>query len=255
MLNPIGKLVTLLCVAATPALHCQEAGQPAPTTLVVTYRCNPEKRADLRNFMRQDGLQRLEGYRRNAVLAGYRVLLSRYADTNNWDMMVLLSFADYSALDKWKRVEHQAPAGLPPTVLAMATSLSTYPLDLIRQNAAQDKPAQPVYLVVPFTNSGTAPAYRQYVDEYETPRLDGGIGNGVLANYEIYTQRYAAARPWDALFLLKYKDEESLGKREEAMAKIRQQLQGNAKWQAIDGTKQSIRVEKEAVIADELTVP
>ncbi|HXB69281.1 MAG TPA: hypothetical protein VNY05_13615 [Candidatus Acidoferrales bacterium] len=256
MEKPIRKLAALLvCAAAAFTLPAQDPRETGPTTLVVTYRCPPEKRSELRNIMRQDGLQRLEGYRRNTILAGYRVLLSRYVDTNNWDMMLLLSFPDYTAVEKWKRIEHESPAGLPPSLLPIATSITTYPLDLMRRKAADDTPLEPVYLVIPYTYSVTAPAYLQYVDDYVTPQFDGWIGEGILTRYEMYMQRYTAARPWDALIVLEYKDEESFGRRETVMAKIRQRLQANPKWKAIAGNKPAIRVEKEAVIADELTLP
>jgi hypothetical protein len=256
MAKPIRNLAKLLlCAAAAFTLPAQDPKEIGPTTLVISYRCPPEKRPDLRNFMRQEGLQRLEGYRRNAILAGYRILLSRYVDTNNWDMMLLLSFPDYTAVEKWKRVEHESPAGLPPNLLPLAASINTYPMDLVRQKAAEDTPSEPAYLVIPYTYSVTAPAYLQYVDDYVTPQFDGWITEGVLAKYEIYLQRYTAARPWDALIVLEYKDDDSLGQRDRVMAKVRQQLQANPKWKAIDGNKQSIRAEKEAIIADELTLP
>jgi len=247
----------LLCAAAafTFTVHAQDPHETGPTTLVITYRCPPDKRPELHTYMRQDGLQRLEGYRRNGILAGYRVLLSRYVDTNNWDMIVLLSFPDYTAVDKWQRVERESPAGLPLAMLAVATSLSTYPMDLMRQKAAEDTPLQPVYLVIPYLSSVTAPAYLQYVDNYVMPQFEGWIDGGVLTKYEIYMQRYTAARPFDALFLLEYKDDESLGQRESVAAKVRQRLQANPKWKAIADNKQSIRVEKEAIVADELTLP
>jgi hypothetical protein len=256
MVKPIRHLASLLiCAAAALALPAQDPAETGPTTLVVTYRCLPEKRPDLRNTMRQEGLQKLEGYRRNAVLAGYRVLLSRYVDINNWDMMVLLSFPDYTAVEKWKRVERESPAGLPASVLAMATSISTYPMDLMRGKANADAPLQPVYLVIPYTSSATAPDYLRYVDDYETPQFDGWIAEGVLASYGIYMQRYTAARPFDALFFLEYKDDESLGQREKVAAKVRQGLQANPKWKALAESGQSLSVEKEAIIADELALP
>lgn len=245
----------LLCAAAALALHAQDPRESGPTTLLITYRCLPEKRPDLRNFMRLDGIQRLEGYRRNAILGNYRILLSRYADSNNWDMMVLLGFPDYAAVEKWKRVEHESPAGLPPSVLAMAVSINTYPLDLMRRKAIEETPLLPVYLVIPYTYSVATPAYLQYVDDYVTPQFDGWIQEGVLAQYDIFLQRYGAGRPWDALFFLEYKDDDSLGQREKIVAKVRQRLQANPKWRAIADNKQSIRVEKEAIVADELRLP
>lgn len=245
----------LLCCAAAFTLQAQDPKESGPTALLITYRCNPEKRPDLRNIMRQEGLQRLESYRRNAILANFRVLLSRYVDSNNWDMMLLLSFPDYTAVEKWKRVEHESPAGLPPAVLSMATSIGTYPLDLMRRKAVEDTPPQPVYLVIPYTYSVAMPAYLQYVDDYVTPQFDGWMQEGVLAQYDIFLQRYGAGRPWDALFFLEYKDDESLGQREKVVAKVRQRLQANPKWKTIADNKQSIRVEKEAIVADELRLP
>jgi hypothetical protein len=256
MAKPIRNLARLLlCAAAIFALQAQDSGETGPTSLMITYRCLPEKRVELRNLMRQDGLQRLEGLRRNTILSSYHVLLSRYVDINNWDMMVLLSFPDYTAVEKWKRVERESPAGLPSGVLSMATSISTYPVDLMRRKAIADTPLQPVYLVIPYTYSGSAPDYLQFVDDYDTPQFNGWIDEGVLASYEVYTQRYTAARPFDALCVLEYKDDESLGQREKVAAKVSERLQANPRWRAIAGNGQNIRVEKELIIADELMLP
>ena len=244
-----------LCAAAVFALQAQDPRDTGPTSLVITYRCPPEKRTDLRNYMRQDGLQRLEGYRKNAVLSGYRILLSRYVDTNNWDLMLLLTFADYSAVEKWKRVERDAPAGLPSNLLPVATSITTYPVDLMRHKSVEGPLLQPVYLVIPYTISVSAGDYLQFVDDYAVPQFDGWIAEGVLAKYEIYLHRYGAARPWDSLLIQEYKDDESLGQREKVAAKVRRQLLSYPKWKALEGNEQNIRVEKEAVIADELTLP
>ena len=256
MVNPIPRLLRLLfCAAAVFALPGQDPKDAGPTSLAITYRCPPEKRTDLRNYMRQEGLQRLEGYRKNAILSGYRILLSRYVDTNNWDMMLLLAFSDYTAVEKWKRIEHQSPAGLPSALLPIAASITTYPVDLMRAKSADQTPLQPVYLVIPYTVSVPAADYLQYVDDFAIPQFDGWIAEGVLARYEFYMQRYVAARPWDALLLLEYKDDESLGLREKIAAKVRQRLRAYPKWKALDANEQNIRVEKEAVIADELTLP
>jgi hypothetical protein len=238
--------------AATLALQAQDTG---PTTLVITYRCTPDKRPNLRTYMRQAGLQQLEGYRRNAILSGYRILFSRYVDTNNWDMMMLLSFAQYADVEKWKRIERDSPAGLPPSTLELTISVSTYPVDPMRLKAAGEAPLQPVYLVIPYTWSVSKSDYLQYVDDYVTPQLDGWMTEGVLAGYQIFLQRYTAGRPWDSLLVLEYKDDESLGNREKIVNQVRARLQSNPKWRAIADNKQSIRTEKEAIVADEIALP
>ena len=60
-------------------------------------------------------------------------------------------------------------------------------------------------------------------------------------------QRYTAARPWDGLLVLQYKDDAALGQREKVVAQVRQELQNDAKWKALADSKQSIRTEKEAI--------
>ena len=249
---PIARSLLLALFAAALALPAQDTGSP---TLVITYRCTPDKRPDLRNYMRQAGLQQLEGYRKNAILSGYRILFSRYVDTNNWDLMVLLNFAQYADVEKWKRIERDSPAGLPPNTLALTISVSTYHVDLVRLKAAEQAPLQPVYLVIPYTLSVSKPAYLQYVDDYVTPQFDGWMSEGVLARYEIFLQHYSAGRPWDSLLVLEYKDEESLGDREKIVNQVRERLQSNSKWKAIDGNQQNIRTEKEAIVADEISLP
>jgi hypothetical protein len=92
----------------------------------------------------------------------------------------------------------------------------------------------------------------QYVDDYVLPQFDGWMREGILTRYQLFMQRYTAARPWDSLIVLEYKDDESLGLREKTVAKVRQELQSNPAWKALNENKQSIRVEKEAVIADQL---
>ena len=52
--------------------------------------------------------------------------------------------------------------------------------------------------------------------------------------------------------MLEYKDDAALGQREKVVAQVRQELQNDAKWKALADSKQSIRTEKEAIVADEL---
>ena len=108
--------------------------------------------------------------------------------------------------------------------------------------------------MVPYTITVTPAAYLKYADEYVRPQFDGWIKEGILSSYQFFMQRYTAGRPWDTLIFLQYKDGESFGLREKIVAKVRAQLQSNPVWKAASDTKQSLRVEKEAIIADELTL-
>lgn len=228
--------------------------QSGPTSLVIQYRCAPGHRTQLRRAVREAGLRQFEEWKAAGLLAGYRILFSRYVDTRNWDMLALIQFSTYADVGKWKQVERETPAGLPPAALGLVTEVSTYPVDLMRRRAYDPAAEKPVYLVIPYTYSVAPQAYLQYVDECVRPQFDGWMREGVLTGYQIFTQRYTAARPWDSLILLEYRDDESLGAREKIVTKVRQELLSNPAWKALSEGKQSIRVEKEAVIADELRI-
>lgn len=252
-------LCTLLIAVGSGALAQESGGPPdpkqtGPTSLVILYHCAPAQRVQFRQQMIQTGLRRFEDFRAQGILANYRILFSRYADTNNWDMLALLSFSNYTNAVAWKKIERSNPGGLNPETLSLLTAIHSYPVDRMRANGAPTAPADPVFLVVPYTFSVATSAYLKYADDYVAPQFEGWIEEGVLSGYELFLQRYSAGRPWDSLIFLEYKDDESLGARERVVAKVRQRLQSNAVWRAVSENKQSVRVEKEAVVADQLVI-
>ncbi len=240
--------------AAWLLLAQQNPRDTGPTSLVIEYRCFPNHRAELREFVHDHSLPQFESWKSNSIIAGYRILFSRYLDTNTWDMLIILSFSSYDQVPKWRTVERANPAGLPPATLAWTTGVSTYPVDLMSWKATDSAPSLPVYLVVPYTITVPAANYLQYFTDYVRPQCDGWMQEGVLGRYELYLQRYPAARPWDSLLVLQYNDDASLGARESVMAKVRATLQSNPAWQTLANSKQNIRVEKAAVIADEIAI-
>ena len=86
----------LLCLAAGAAL-AQDTG---PAALVIAYRCAPAQRVALRQHKLSSGLRQFRCWREAGIVADYRVLFSRYVDTDNWDMLSLLTFSTYSGLEK-----------------------------------------------------------------------------------------------------------------------------------------------------------
>jgi hypothetical protein len=239
-------------------LYAQDQpGSTGPLTLVIEYRCLPAKRLQLRDAMISRGLPRLNTLKSTRALDDFLVLFSRYVDSNNWDMLAMLSFRDYAQVASWKAVEVQAPGGFDPTDLELITAMHTYPLDRVRHDGVS--PVQgsntPVYLVIPYNVVVPSPTYLDYVDDYVRPQMDGWIREGVLAHYALYLQRYTAARPWDSLLILHYSNDDALGRRESVVAKVRQQLQNQPVWKTRSESKQSIRTEKEAIVADELRTP
>ena len=250
------KIVTaLLCLAAAWPLGAQQDPKDTgPTALVIQYRCFPNQRLQLRSFMHDQGVRQLAQWKSNALIADYRVLFSRYVDTDTWDMMLILSFRDYDSVAKWRLIEHRSAAALPESALAWTTAVNTYPADLLRSKATDSTPKQPVYMVIPYAVSAGTPEYLQYFDGYVAPQCDGWMKEGILGRAELYMQRYTASRPWDSLLILQYNDDESLGARERTAAKVSEQLRENPAWRALGDNEQNIRIEKQPVIADEIAI-
>lgn len=232
----------------------QDPRGSGPTALVIMYRCAPAQRVELRGRMVETGLRQFEDWKRRGTVASYHILFSRYVNTDAWDMMALIRFSHSPDAERWKEVERSMPAGLGPDTLRLTTAVNTYPADLMLEGESPGSHEHPLYLVVPYTYSVSTPAYLTYADHYIKPQFDGWLAEGILASYQLFLQRYSGVQPWDSLIVLKYKDEESLGARERIKEKVRERLESNPSWKAISESKQSIRTEKESVIADELLI-
>jgi hypothetical protein len=202
--------------------------------------------------MESTGVKQFEEWKTRGIIEGYQLLFSRYVDANTWDMLALVGFRNYEDVPRWREVESHCAAGLPQDGLDSIAAVETHPADLVRKQVSDPAPEHPVYLVVPYTYSVPMPAYLKYFDDYVRPQLEGWSREGVLSGSCLYLQRYTAARFWDSLLVLQYKDDISLGLREKIVARVHQDLQNNSTWKALADRKQNIRVEKEAVIADDL---
>ena len=253
MARQIFKALTLLALS-TLASAADDPKQTGPIGLIIQYKCLPAQRVDFRQRLIGGTLPSLARWQSDGILSEYHLLFSRYVDTNSWDALLLLTFRNYSEVTRWRHVEESSPAALHPDTLNIAVSIETYPVDLMRQGTQGDNPIHPVYLVVPYTYSVATPAYLNYFDSYVAPQFQGWIKEGILSGYRAYLQRYTAARPWDTLIFLEYKDDEDFGQRERVVAKVREQLQADPDWRKFSDSKQNLRVEKEAVIADELVL-
>jgi hypothetical protein len=252
MARQILKALTLLA-AAIVAGAADDLRQTGPLSLIIQYKCLPAQRVEFRERLMQD-LPALARGQSDGMLSDYHLLFSRYVDTNSWDALLLVTFRNYEQVTRWRHVEESSPAGLSSATITHTIAIETYPADLLRQGASGDTPAHPVYLVVPYTYSVATPAYLNYFDTYVAPQFQGWMKEHVLASYRTYLQRYGAARPWDTLIFLQYNDDDSLGQRDRVVAKVRSQLQNDPSWKAASDSKQNLRVEKEAIIADELVL-
>jgi hypothetical protein len=239
-----------------PASLAQEsAGDTGPTTLIFTYKSSPSKRIALREYASRTGLKRFQKWKESGLLKDYRILFSRYVDADTWDMMALLSFARYADVGRWKEIERETPAGFTAEGLALTSAINTYPADLVRSDSSAAPTANSVFFIIPYDYTVPQPAYLEYVDGYVVPQMKGWMAEGVLTSYRLYLSRYPNLRPWGSMLVLEYKNEDAFGLREKTTSKVRARLNDDPAWKALSENKRQVRVEKLAVIADEILPP
>jgi len=239
----------LLCLllALAPAAFANPLNE-GPTTLTFQYHANPGDRLALKEYMQVTGLKQFAGWREQGLIKDYRIFWSRYADSQNWDMLAIVNFASPAKVAEWKRIEARFPAGLPVSVAKLCTQIHSAPADLHFSGGAPSPDG--VFLVIPYDYLVSTAEYLKYVKGYVTPQFDGWVGEKVLAGYQLYIPRYPAARHWSSIAILEYKDEPSLGIREATTAKVRDRLRQDAAWKSIHESKQNVRVTRQYVMAD-----
>ena len=136
MARKISKAVIaafLLAASSATVLTADEQKDTGPLAVIIQYKCPPGQRAAFREQIESAGLSSFAQWQASGILAGYRILFSRYVDTNGWDMLALLTFDRYADVERWRKVEASSPAGLPRKALELSSSVETYPVDLVRQ--------------------------------------------------------------------------------------------------------------------------
>lgn len=248
----VACVVAFVLLSISAALAEGTESPTGPKSLVITYRCAPEKRAAFREFATKGLTAQFEAWKKDGVFESYRFLFNWYVDADTWDMLAVLTFHEYEDLARWRGIERTMPGGLSAEALAMATPVNTYSMDLTwEKHAASTDPSKSVFFVIPYVYSPNSMAdYTKYAAGYVIPQLDGWMKENVLAGYSIYLNRYPTSRPWQVLFLLEYRDMQALGQREAVVARVRVDLAHNPAWKELSDGKLKTRVEKETVIAD-----
>lgn len=219
-----------------------------PTTLTLQYHTAPGERMALKDYMLTTGLKQFAGWRDQGLIKDYRIYWSRYTDSLNWDMLAVVQFATPEKMADWRKIEARFPAGLPISVAKLTNAIHTNPADL--HFAKGEQSPNGVYLIIPYDYLVSTNEYIKYVGSYITPQYDGWIAEKVLASYQIYLGRFPVSRYWSALMILEYKDDASLGIREQTSTKVRRKLVEDPAWKAIHEAKQNVRVTRQYVLAD-----
>jgi hypothetical protein len=249
--------LSLGCLLLASQAHAQDFAstrETGPQSLVIAYRVKPERRVALRSAMEQDGVARFATWKQQGWLKDYRILFNSYLDSETYDLLCFLTFKDFSGVARWRQIERERPGGLPSRVLPLIQSAITYSLDAAFQGASPQAAAhgRSVFLIIPYDVLIPTGDYVKYAESYVVPQMKGWIEESVLAGFKIYITRYSTERPWGALFILEYRDNDSFGKRETTVAKVREKLKSSPIWFAASQNKQKIRVEKQTIIAEEL---
>jgi hypothetical protein len=250
---------TIAAVAALASLqigiaHAQNPQEDGGLSLLITYQTAPANRPVLRHELKQATAPELARWKHDGRITQYELLFNRYADSDNWDAMALLTFATPEDLYRWRTIEQEQPAALSMKGLAVTTSIHTAPVDMKRASELQAKSPNPVYVFIPYKTEVSADDYVKYADGYVIPQFKGWMDEGVLSGYSLYMAQFPAARNWDVVAVLKYNDEAALSRREAVVAKVRAQLAHDSAWKAISDNKKSVRAEEQVVIADPVAV-
>jgi len=247
----LGAVVIALVLAPAPA-SAQEKGD-GPSTLFVTYRCDPARRAAFRAHMAGPGVAQLEKWKAEGRFEDYLVLFSSYVNRRELDMLVRIDFGRYADTEKWKAIERTHPGGLLPEGIALCAPETAYLADLAGRGASPDRnPAQATYLYIPyhFEKGIGKPEYRKYFDVYVKPQNEGWIAARVLAGWSVYLNQHAAGHPWDALILYEYAGTAGLAQRDAVKSGVRARLRNDPEWKAVSDSKEGVRTEDQVILMD-----
>jgi hypothetical protein len=243
----------ILSLGLTSRGVAQSHIEGGPTSILIAYRSEPANRPAFRKYLQKDMLARLAKLKGAGVLSSYQILFNPFTTPATWDAMTILRFAHYADTQQWRQIERTQPGGLDAAGLRLAKPVDTYSADLPWEGQADDPGPEEdgVYYVIPYEYS-SADQYRKYVDAYVIPQVVGWMREGVLSGYRIFMNRYQVGRPWDSLFIYRYRNLESFGRRDEIVAKVRLTLVDKPEWKQLNDIKQTIRTENENTISEAL---
>jgi len=225
--------------------------ESTPTEILITYSCRPTDRPAFRNFLATQESHMLDEQKAQGLLRGYQILFNPVV-TETFDALLILHLNGPAGVQRWIELERTSPGGLSPAGLRLATPLMTYFADLQWEGQNASPPGEnPVFYVIPY-NYNSLDQYKSYVDAYVIPQVKGWMREGVLSNYSLYLNRYNVGPPWDALFIYEYRDLKAFGEREQTIAKVRDTLRSDPKWQHWSDIKGTVRTEDENTILEEI---
>ena len=252
--EPMKILLRIAALLAALALslglaHAANPLDSGPTTLTMAYHTRPGDRLALKDYMRVTGLKQFAGWRDQGIIKDYRVYWSRYADSLNWDMLVVVQFADTKKVVGVEEDRGALSRRASRSAWRSSAPRST-PIPRTCTSAAASRRPTRCSSSSRTTTSSPRREYLKYVQSYITPQYDGWIGEKVLAGYQIYLGRFPVSRYWSALMILEYRTRRRSACASRPSNKVRAKLRENPEWKAIHESKQNVRVTRQYVMAD-----
>jgi hypothetical protein len=241
--------------AAAAPVESFASGQ-SRSAVVITYRSGVADRPLLRREVLKSLVPRMEAWRREGTISGYRLLFNSFVDPKTWDLLAILTFRDFDDIDRWRDMERSLPGGLTASELRILVPRSEYLMDVVQQSQATGSAGRPgVFLVIPYVFSPTTlQRYLQYAHGYILPETEGWMRHGNISSYGLYVNRFYPDEPVQSLLVIQYKDFDALSHREAVVEQTRKELSADPAWKSWSDAKdhEHIRAEKRGVIAEQL---
>lgn len=247
-------LLVWLGLALAGTAMAAEPVKAEAAALVITYQVALPDRPALRRELETGGIRKLQLWKDSGFLADYRLYYNRFADSDNWDAMALLSFASPTAALQWQAADTSAPEALTPQIATLVRTIHATPVTMARRLGSAPASAHAVAMVIPYLSLVSSSDYLKYADGYMGPQFEGMIQESALSHYELFLSTFPTARPWSSLVVLEYQDSAALATRDAYESRVRSRLAQRPEWKAFSDTKKSIREEKQVVIAEPITL-
>lgn len=226
-----------------------------PLHLMITYRCDPGDRAAFRTYLEGPAAERLAALEKDGRVADHAFYFNWYVDEQTWDAMLMVRFDEWTDVEHWRAVEREFPGGLCATGHGLATPQVTSSADVVWESdpaAAGEDTGDSVHLLIPYVYLGLVSEYRDYVDGYVIPQLNGWVESGILRTYRVVLNRFPTGDRWKAYLMLEYRDVASFGRRKDVKYAVRERLEQIPSWVEWARIKRTIRTELEPVITERL---
>jgi hypothetical protein len=254
-----GAALALLLVASLSP--CAQIRDNGPATLVITYKSPAEKRAAFLGVMETAGVQQFERWKKEGVFKDYQLLATSFTaeQVGRFDLAVILEFAAYVDVARWKEIDRRMPGGLSPSALALGVPDTTTVAFPIGRGASRVRnPAKAAYVLGLYEIEVDPATYTKYARGYVEPQLQGWMTEGALSAFAMYqAQPYQrpALSTWTFLLVLEYTDMAALAESDAIKDKVRIRLEKDPSWKAFSDNKASMRKAKGFVFADAILAP